>query len=92
MLVLLHRDYDDLSVAAARIIAAAVRRKPSLVLGLASGGTTSGMYRELARMHREEALDFSKDSRHSISTSTSASPPSTRAAFITSWRTIFFRT
>jgi glucosamine-6-phosphate deaminase len=60
MLVLLHRDYDDLSVAAARIIAAAVRRKASLVLGLASGGTTSGMYRELARMHREEALDFSK--------------------------------
>lgn len=60
MLVLLHRDYDDLSVAAARIIAAAVRRNASLVLGLASGGTTSGMYRELARMHREEALDFSK--------------------------------
>jgi len=60
MLVLLHRDYDDLSVAAARIIAAAVRRKPSLILGLASGGTTSGMYRELARMHRQEALDFSK--------------------------------
>jgi glucosamine-6-phosphate deaminase len=60
MLVLLHRDYDALSGAAARIIATAVRRKASFVLGLASGGTTAGMYRELVRMHREEALDFSK--------------------------------
>lgn len=66
MLVLLHRDYDDLSVAAGRIIAAAVRRKASLVLGLASGGTTSGMYRELARMHREESLDFSKTSTFNL--------------------------
>ena len=60
MLVLLHRDYDALCTAAARIIAASVRRKPSLVLGLATGSTTLGMYRELVRMHLEDALDFSK--------------------------------
>lgn len=60
MLVLLHRNYDALSAAAARIIAASVRRKPALVLGLATGGTTTGMYHELVRLHREEALDFSK--------------------------------
>jgi glucosamine-6-phosphate deaminase len=60
MLVLLQRDYEAVSAAAARIIAAWVRRDPALVLGLATGGTTVGMYRELARMHREDALDFSK--------------------------------
>lgn len=60
MLVLLQRDFEALSAAAARIIAAGVRRKPSLVLGLATGGTTVGMYRELVRMHREDALDFSQ--------------------------------
>jgi glucosamine-6-phosphate deaminase len=60
MLVHLNRDYESLSTTAARIIAAAVRRKPSLVLGLATGGTTSAMYSHLVRMHRDEALDFSK--------------------------------
>jgi glucosamine-6-phosphate deaminase len=45
---------------AARIIASAVRRDPSLTLGLATGSTTIGVYAELARMHREEDLDFSK--------------------------------
>jgi glucosamine-6-phosphate deaminase len=37
-----------------------VRRDPSLTLGLATGSTTIGVYAELARMHREEGLDFSK--------------------------------
>ena len=60
MLVLLQRDYDAVSAAAARIVAAWVRRDPSLVLGLATGGTTRGMYRELVRMHREDSLNFSK--------------------------------
>src|ERR1700691_3484108 len=67
MLVLLNRDYEALSTnaariiaAAARIIAAAVRRKSSRVLGLATGGTTAGMYHELVRLHRDESLDFSK--------------------------------
>ncbi|VGO22337.1 glucosamine-6-phosphate deaminase [Pontiella sulfatireligans] len=43
----------------ARIIAKAVRKKPDLVLGLATGRTMEKVYAELARMHRDEALDFS---------------------------------
>ena len=43
---------------AARIIARAIRRKPGLVLGLATGSTPLLLYGELARMHREEGLDF----------------------------------
>ena len=60
MLVHLQPDYDAVSATAARIVAAWVRRDPALVLGLATGGTTLGMYRELSRMHHKEALDFSK--------------------------------
>ncbi len=45
---------------AARIVADLVRRKPNCVLGLATGSTPLGMYAELARMHREEGLDFSR--------------------------------
>jgi glucosamine-6-phosphate deaminase len=59
MLVLLTPDYDQLSREAARIVAAAVTSKPSLALGLATGSTTLGMYKELARMRREQGLDFS---------------------------------
>ena len=48
------------SIIAARIIAKIVREKPDCVLGLATGSTPLGTYRELIRMHREEGLDFSK--------------------------------
>ena len=47
------------SVIAARIIARVVREKPHAVLGLATGSTPLATYRELIRLHREEALDFS---------------------------------
>ncbi len=43
----------------ARVMATELRRKPHLVLGLATGSTMEGVYRELVRMHREEKLDFS---------------------------------
>ena len=42
----------------ARLVATALRRKPALVLGLATGCTMEGVYSELVRMHREEGLDF----------------------------------
>lgn len=41
-------------------IAEAIRSQPDIVLGLATGGTPVGVYRELIRMHREESLDFSQ--------------------------------
>jgi glucosamine-6-phosphate deaminase len=47
------------SIIAARLIADLVRKKPACVLGLATGSTPLATYRELARMHREDGLDFS---------------------------------
>ena len=44
----------------ARIVEDLIRKKPTAVLGLATGGTPMGLYRELIRMHRERGLDFSK--------------------------------
>jgi len=43
----------------ARIIAWELRKKPRLVLGLASGNTMESVYARLAQMHRDEKLDFS---------------------------------
>lgn len=45
---------------AAQFVARLVRRRPTCVLGLATGSTPLGMYAELIRMHREEGLDFSR--------------------------------
>jgi glucosamine-6-phosphate deaminase len=59
MLLVLQPGKEELGREAARIIANAVRRSPALRLGLATGSTTLGMYRELARLHRDESLDFS---------------------------------
>jgi glucosamine-6-phosphate deaminase len=60
MLVILKQNSEAVSQEAARIISNAVRGNPAVRLGLATGGTTVGIYRELVRMHREEALDFSQ--------------------------------
>jgi len=60
MLVIITDDYAELSREAARIIANAMRKKPDLRLGLATGDTQQGMYGELVRMHREAGLDFSR--------------------------------
>jgi glucosamine-6-phosphate deaminase len=60
MLIFTANDYPELSREAARMIANAMRKKPDLRLGLATGDTQQGMYRELVRMHQEESLDFSR--------------------------------
>jgi len=58
--VIIEKDADAVAVRAARFVADLVRRKPACVLGLPTGGTPLGLYRELIRLHREEGLDFSR--------------------------------
>jgi len=56
--------HEDMAWAVAGRIAAIVRERNaqerSTVLGLATGSTPIGVYRELIRLHREEGLDFSR--------------------------------
>ena len=58
MNVITCRHYEELSEKAASIIAETVKQKPDAVLGLATGGTPEGVYKELVRMHRSEGLSF----------------------------------
>ena len=51
-------DYDAMSRRTAAIIAAEVVRKPDCVLGLATGSTPVGAYRQLAAWSREGLLSF----------------------------------
>ncbi|MCA9176495.1 MAG: glucosamine-6-phosphate deaminase [Planctomycetales bacterium] len=59
MRVVVLPDQQAVAERGARIVASLVRSKPNCVLGLATGSTPLGVYRELIRMHAEEDLDFS---------------------------------
>ena len=56
------KDHDAIAAEVAGRIAALIRRRAAegrdAVLGLATGSTPVGVYRELIRLHREEGLDF----------------------------------
>ena len=52
-------DYNDLSRKAANVIAAQVIIKPDCVLGLATGSTPLGTYKELIERYERGDLDFS---------------------------------
>jgi glucosamine-6-phosphate deaminase len=58
MEVIIHKTYEAMSRAAAQAVAEVMNAKPNAVLGLATGSTPLALYQELARMHKEEGLDF----------------------------------
>ena len=60
MKVIIAKDYEDGARKAADIIEKIVRENPECTLGLATGSSPVGMYRELARRCKEEGLDFSR--------------------------------
>jgi len=60
MEVIIKQNFEDVSKLAAQMIADIVRKKPNAILGLATGSTPVGTYKELIRLHKEEGLDFSK--------------------------------
>ncbi len=61
---LVHEDHEAIARQVAAVIAAAIRGanaegRPA-VLGLATGSTPVGVYRELIRLHREDGLSFAR--------------------------------
>lgn len=60
MKLLKTRDYEDMSRKAANLISAQVILKPDCVLGLATGSTPIGTYKELVERYNNGDLDFSK--------------------------------
>jgi glucosamine-6-phosphate deaminase len=60
MEIIIAKNYDEMSRISAKIIAGEVKKKYDLTLGLATGDTPVGTYKELVRLYNEEGLDFSK--------------------------------
>ena len=54
------KDYNDLSRKAANIISAQVIIKPNCVLGLATGSSPIGTYKQLIEWYKKGDLDFSE--------------------------------
>ena len=60
MRIIRTKNYDEMSRKAAAIIAAQVIHKPNCVLGLATGGTPVGTYKNLVEWYKNGDLDFSE--------------------------------
>jgi len=60
MKVIIVKDYDELSELAANMVKQQVFAKPNSVLGLATGSSPIGMYKNLIRFNQEELVSFKK--------------------------------
>jgi glucosamine-6-phosphate deaminase len=60
MEIIIAETTDEMSRLAADMIERQLLRKPSSVLGLATGSTPVGLYEELVRRRQEKGMDFSK--------------------------------
>jgi glucosamine-6-phosphate deaminase len=60
MEVIVKNTYEEMSRLAAQMVADLVSDNPRCVIGLATGSTPLGTYKEMIRMHKEEDLDFSQ--------------------------------
>ncbi len=60
MMICKTKDYADMSRKAANIISAQIIMKPDCVLGLATGSSPLGAYKQLINRHEKGDLDFSK--------------------------------
>lgn len=59
MRTIICENYDEMSKAAASIVASQLILKPDCILGLATGSTPVGMYNILADMNKKGEIDFS---------------------------------
>ena len=60
MRILVCKDYNAMSKKAAQMITSQVTLKPNSVLGLATGSTPEGMYKNLVSAHENGLIDFSE--------------------------------
>lgn len=60
MKLIITKDYTEMCAKVARVFAAEITLKPDCVLGLATGSTPVGMYKELISKYEEGKLDFSR--------------------------------
>jgi glucosamine-6-phosphate deaminase len=58
MNIIVCKDYDEMSLRAAQMVAAQIEEKPNCVLGLATGSTPEGLYAKLVEMYNKGGVSF----------------------------------
>ena len=83
--------YEDLCRSVARRMAEIIRQagRPYVVLGLATGSTPLGIYRELIRLHRDEGLDWSRVVTFNLDEYYPMSPESLHSYHRFMWENLF---
>ena len=66
MTIYVVKDYDEMSKKGAEIIAELLKTKPEANLGLATGGTPVGMYKELIEMNKKGEISFKQVSSYNL--------------------------
>ncbi len=59
MQLIIEKNYQEMSKKAAELVAMQIKSNPASVLGLATGSTPLGMYKELVNMYKGGEIDFS---------------------------------
>lgn len=59
MNIFIKEDYEAMSKQAANMVAGQMNLKPGSVIGLATGSTPEGMYKELVKLYEADSVDFS---------------------------------
>ncbi len=59
MKVIVTKDYDEMSQIAGKIFKERIQKNKDIVLGLATGSTPKGLYKELIKYYQKGELDFS---------------------------------
>lgn len=60
MRIIVCEDYEKVSQKAAQIILSQITLKPNSILGLATGSTPIGMYKNLIQLNKDNMIDFSQ--------------------------------
>jgi glucosamine-6-phosphate deaminase len=83
------KNYKELSMQAAGIVAAQISRKKNTVLGLPTGQTPLGMYQELVKRFRKGEIDFSQVITFNLDEYYGLSPKHPQSYNYYMWKTFF---
>ena len=89
MKVVIVKDYHELSSKAAQLIAEQIINKKNTVLGLATGSTPNGMYKELIRLNQEGKVDFSEVITFNLDEYYGLSPEHPQSYYFFMWDSFF---
>jgi len=89
MKVVIVKNYHEISVRATQLVTKQITKKKNTVLGLATGQTPVGMYRELVKKFQKGELDFSEVVTFNLDEYYGLSPKNPQSYYFFMWNNFF---